>query len=286
MKIQNSSVLAAISQRRPLLTRVEAQIADFIASDPKAVLSMSAAELAAKAGTVGSAVVRCCRSLGFDGYKELKLTLAVELSKNTASGYIPYIDPEDSSCEMLDKVFAAGVKTLNDTVASIDRKCFSNAVDTLAKAKRIYVYGIGTSSPLVSDLAYRLMQIGCPALGVTDVPSMAISTLNIEPGDAAVAISHSGRTVATVDTIERAKARGAATICLTSAPESQITRVCELPLVISTDEIRYPIEAISARIAHICLIDSLVTAISARDYEKATERSRLSHELIEKTIRG
>lgn len=285
MENQNRSVFSAISQHKQLLTRVEAQIAEFIMENPESILSMSVAELSKSAGVAGSAVIRCCHSLGFSGYSDLKLALAVELSKNTASGYTPYINPEDSSCQMLDKVFAAGVKTLTDTAASIDRESFSKAVELLSNADRIYVYGIGTSAPLVSDLAYRLMQIGCIALSVTDVPSMTISTLNIKTGDAVIAISHSGRTLATVDTLKRARKRGAATIALTSAPKSPITKASDISLVISSDEIRYPIEAISARIAHICIIDSLVTAISAKDYQNAAMRSKQSHELIESTIR-
>ena len=282
---KSKSVLSAISQTMPELTKAESKIAAYIRQNAEKVVTMSAAELAAASGTAGSAVIRCCHSLGFDGYSELKMLLAVELSKNHAAGYTPYIDPEDSAGRMLDKVFGAGIKTLTDTMSSIDRQVFAGAVDSLAAAKHIYVYGIGTSAPLVSDCAYRLMQIGCFALGVTDLPSMKISTLNIKKGDAAIAISHSGRTNATIDALELAKKRGAVTVALTSAPKSPLATLSDYPLSISTDEIRYPIEAISARIAHICLIDSIVTAISSKDYENALERSRLSHELIDSTIR-
>ena len=283
---KSRSVLSAISQTMPELTKAEAKIAAFISENPEKVVTMSASGLAEASGTAGSAVIRCCHSLGFEGYAELKMLLAVELSKNHSVGYSPYIDQNDSPDKILEKVFSAGIKTLTDTLSSIDRNVFTKAVDSLAAARHIYVYGIGTSAPLVTDCAYRLTQIGCFALGVTDVPSMKISTLNIEKGDAAIAISHSGRTNATIDAIELAKERGAVTIALTSAPKSRLSGICDLPLPISTDEIRYPIEAISARIAHVCLIDSLVTAISSKDYEKALERSKLSHEIIDSTIRG
>ena len=279
------SVFAAISQSLPRLTKAECRIAGFIRDNPGKVVAMPVAELAKASGTAPSAVIRCCRSLGFEGYAELKMALAVELSDDNKAGYTPYIDPDDPSGKVLEKVFAAGEKTLRDTAASIDRGVFDKVVDTLASARHIYVYGIGTSAPLVNDFAYRLTQIGCFALAVTDPPSMRISTLNIGKEDAAIAISHSGRTVATLDAIKLASAMGAPTICLTSAPESLLTGVCDLPLVISTDEIRYPIESISARIGHICLIDAIVTSISAKDYPKALERSKLSHELIDSAIR-
>lgn len=285
MSEKNISVLAAISQSLPRLTKAESKVALAIRDDPQSIISMPVAKLAEISNAATSAVIRCCHSLGFEGYSELKMALAVELSKNEKSGYTPYIAPDDPSEKILDKVFNAGIKTLSDTAASVDREIFSKTVDILSNARHIYVFGIGTSSPLVNDFAYRLTQIGCFAISVTDVPSMMISTLNIDKNDAAVAISHSGRTTATIDALDLAKKRGAKTIALTSAPSCPLSEAAEFPLIISTDEIRYPIEAISARIAHICLIDSIVTAISAKDYPKALERSKITHEIIDSTIR-
>ncbi len=285
MSDKKISVLAAISQTLPQLTKAEQRIATYIRDNPQSVISMPVSELSEASNTAPSAVVRCCRSLGFAGYTELKLALAVELSQNERSGYTPYINPDDLSTQILEKVFTAGIKTLSDTMSSIDSEKFAKAVDLLANARHIYVFGVGTSAPLVNDFAYRLMQIGCYAMSITDVPSMMISTLNIDENDAAIAISHSGRTNPTIEAITLAGSKGAKTVALTSAPGSPLVNACDIPLVISTDEIRYPIEAISARIGHICLIDSIVTSISAKNYPKALERSKLTHEIVDSTIR-
>jgi DNA-binding MurR/RpiR family transcriptional regulator len=43
-------------------------------------------------------------------------------------------------------------------------------------------------------------------------------------------------------------------------------------------------EAISARIAHLSVIDALTIAISAKNYEMAQERAKVTHTLID-TIR-
>ncbi|MGN1047547.1 MAG: hypothetical protein ACI4QZ_02955, partial [Eubacteriales bacterium] len=49
---------------------------------------------------------------------------------------------------------------------------------------------------------------------------------------------------------------------------------------IVSDEIKYPIEAVSSRVAHLALIDALTVAISSRDSETAKKRARLTHELV------
>ena len=74
------------------------------------------------------------------------------------------------------------------------------------------------------------------------------------------------------------------TICITSYPKSEITKASDLAIEIYSDEVDYPMEAISSRIAHLSVIDVLTIALSARDYEAATERARQTHTLIN-TIR-
>lgn len=276
----NDSCLLMIKNKYDLLTNAEKRIAEFILKNSEAVIKMSAEKLAENAQTAKSAVVRCCKSLGFDGYSSLKLALAVDLSKNKQFNYVPYIYPHDSTGDILDKVFSSNVKTLHDTAQKLDRACLHQVVELLSKSHMIYIYGMGTSSAIVNDFQYRLMQLGYNAVSYTDVPSMKISTLNIKKGDVAVGISHSGRTVATVEVLELAKAAGAETVCITSYPNSQITKVSDYSIEVFSDEIQYPMEAISARIAHMSIIDTIAVALSAKDYENAFERSAKTYELI------
>lgn len=280
----NKHSLSKIKTEYKKLTAKEKQLADFVLKSPEAVVKMSVSELAEKAGVVKSLVIRFCQSLGFAGYTEFRLSLSGELARNVQFNYIPYISPEDNPTDILDKVFSANIKTLHDTALGINRKTLSKVVDLLGNAQNIYIYGIGTSSGIVTDFQYRLMQLGFTAFCFTDIASMKVSTLNIKPGDVAFGISNSGRTIATIDTLRLAKEKGAKTICLTGYPDSEITVSCDFPLVISTDEIQYPIEAISARIAHISVLDAISISLSAKDFEGAVNRQAQTHDLIN-TIR-
>jgi len=276
--------LQAIRNRYNTLTAAERKIADYILQHADSVIHMSIGELANQATAAKSAVIRCCKSLGFDGYTQLKINLAAELSKNKQLNYAPYIYPDDSTGTILDKVFSANVKALHDTAARIDRTILAEALDLMAVAHNIYLYGIGTSASMVSELQYRLMQLGLSAFALSDPPTMKISTLNIRPGDVAIGISHSGRTIATIEALELAKQAGAKTICITSYPHSPITQVSQFPISVYSDEVQYPVEAMSAKIAQFSLIYAMTTALSARDYDKTLIRAKQSRDLIN-TIR-
>ena len=275
---EKKSCLLEIQTKYAVLTAVERTVADYILRNSESVVRMSVAKLAANAGTVSSAVIRCCKSLGFTGYSELKLSLAAELARNRQLNYVPYISPEDDTGAILDKVFAAGVKVLHDTAEKINRQALQTIVDLIGKARAVYIYGIATSAGIARDFQYRVMQLGYTVFVFTDIVEMKVSTMNIRPGDAAIGISHSGRTVATIEALRLAKEAGAVTACITSYPQSRITRICDHSIEIYADEIRYPAEAISARMAHIGVIDAIIIALSMNAREAAAERSKRTHE--------
>ncbi len=280
--MNNKSCLVQIKQKYNTLTPVEKKIAEYILAERDRVISMSVAEFAEDAGVVKSAIIRCCKTLGFDGYSSLKLALAMELSKNKQLNFVPYVDKNDSVQSILEKVFSANVKTLHDTAEEIDISAVEKAVELIDSANVIYIYGIGTSAVIAADFQYRLTQVGYTAICFTDVPSMKVSTLNIKNGDLAFGVSNSGQTTATTDALALAKEMGAKTACITSFPDSLITKICDCPIVISSDEIQYPIEAISSRIAQISALDSIVISLSVRHYENAVERTKKTKEFVDR----
>lgn len=282
--MENKGCLSAIKINYNKLTNKEKELADYILQNYEEVVSMPTAELAERAGVVKSVIVRMCRALGFSGYAEFKLMLSRETVRNEQLNFTPYIDKTDAPEQILGKIFAANVKTLHDTAEGINKEIFTGAVGAFANAENIYIYGIGTSAGVVCDFQYRLMQLGFTAFCFTDVANMKVSTLNITKNDVAIGISNSGRTIATVESLAYAREKGAKTVCLTSYPDSEITKQSDFPLVIKTDEIQYPIEAISARIAHISVLDSIAVSLSAMHYDAAVERSVKTRDLID-TVR-
>lgn len=276
----NKGCLSAIKAEYKNLTAKEKKLADYILLNAQEVAGMSVSELCQRAGVVKSLAVRFSKSIGFGGYSDLKIALAKELVRNEELNYSPYINRDDSSGDILEKIFSANIKTLHDTLSGLERDMLESVVELLENAGNIYIYGIGTSSGIANDFQYRLMQLGYTAFCFTDVVSMKVSALNIKNGDAAIGISNSGRTAATVDALKMAGEKGAKTACVTSYPKSRIVEISDYPLVISTDEIQYPIEAISARIAHISILDTIAIALSAKHYEKTLTRSLKTHEII------
>lgn len=260
-------ILAKIHNKYNSLTETEKKIASYILHNPDRVTKMTVKELAANCDTVQSAVIRFCKSIGVEGFADLKLALARETVSEKLTENLPAFSRNDDTQALFQKVFSSGIRTLKDTLSMLDIDIIEKIVNLLAEAKNVYIFGIGTSSTVAMDAGYRFSQFGIPAHACTDQLFMNVIAGNLKPGDVAFGISHSGQTKAAVDSLRRAKAAGAVTIALTSFADSLLSRESDFSICVYADEKNYPVEAVSARVAHICVIDALMMALGTKQEE-------------------
>ncbi len=277
--------LVLIENKYASLTGAEKKIADVILREKEKVIDMSASELASKAGTAPSAVIRFCTTLGFDGFSKMKIAIAIELSRSKLLGYSTEVTGADSSADVLRKVFDSAKKALDDTLTLIDRTSFDRAVSSMLTASRIYFFGEGTSSSIAEDAGYRIMQLGYPSYAFTDPLFMRIAAENLKAGDVAFAISNSGKSRDTVSALKIAKENGATTTVLTSFENSPICEWADIVLRVCSDSLRYPVEAVSSRLVSLSVIDAIKVTLSLQNPEKTSESIRLHKEAV-KAVRG
>ncbi len=264
-------ILAKIHNKYHSLTETEKKIADYVLNNPLQVTTLTAKELAACCDTVQSAVIRFCKSIEVSGFAELKLILARESTVEETAETLPAFNRSDDTETIFQKVFASGIRTLKDSLAMLNFARIEEIVDLLSNARNVYIFGVGTSSTVATDAGYRFAQFGIPAHACTDQLFMNVLAGNMKPGDIAFGISHSGQTKAVVDALRRAKYAGASTIAITSFADSLLSQESDLTISVYADEKNYPVEAVSARVAHICVIDALMMALGTKrgdDFEK------------------
>ena len=268
------------------LTDTEKKIADTVFSSPKDVVKMTVKELAERSGTVPSAVVRFCKSIGTTGFTDFKICLSAELGSKTSAAKMLPVAKEDDPLQVFRKVFASGINTLEDTMAMIDFSQVETIVWLLQQATRVVFFGVGTSSVVATDAQYRFAQLGIATSSCTDILFMNVTAANLKAGDVAVCISHSGSTKATVDAMRRAKKAGAATVSVTSFAQSRLAKESDCTLIAFSDDKNYPVEAVSARIAHICILDALMMCLASRNYESLQKHISERNEVLKEMRYG
>ena len=260
-------IIAQIHNTFENLTRTEQKIADYILKFPEKCTNMTAKELADVCGTVPSAVNRTCKSIGIQGFAKLKIALAASIAhEGKEKNNIPF-NHDDNEKTIFNKVFNSGINTIKNTYQMLDFSNIKTMAEKLASAKRVFIFGVGTSSVIAVDAAYRLSQLDVQAYAYTDILQMGVMAKNMKDGDIAFGISHSGMTKAVVDTMRAAKQAGAVTMALTSFEGSFLYNESDYSICVYADEKNYPVEAVSARVAHICIIDAIMLTIASFNYD-------------------
>jgi DNA-binding MurR/RpiR family transcriptional regulator len=173
---------------------------------------------------------------------------------------------------------------LGGTLEALDTEAFARSVEVLSKAKMTAILGVGSSLPVAMDLHYRFRRSGIPNLFAVDNHMQAMNAAMLSPGDAAVAISYSGTTRETLDSVELACQAGATTICVTNFPRSPLARMCDIPLITTTKRTRWLDETVTVRLVQLALFDALCIAVARQKegeilpvlerIERAVERLR------------
>ena len=265
------------------LTVAERKVATYVIESPQEVTGLTVHQLAEKCEVASSAVIRFCKSIQLQGFAELKIELARELGSNREEkkSAVPSVEHESGTEGVVRKVFGAGMQTLQDTLDMLDFSKVKKMSEVLVRARHIFLFGIGTSSTVVTDAQYRLSQLGLWATACTDILLMGVTAANLEEGDVVLAISHSGRTKAVVDAVRMAKKRGATVIAITSFKDSILYKESDLAATVFADEATYPVEAVSARVAHICLVDSLAMLLATHNYDSFADHIKSRNDILE-----
>ena len=254
------------------MRRVEKIIANTILENPQAILDMTIAQFAKSIGVADSSIVRFCRDLGFDGYIQMKIKIAMELERPEEI-ILEDLKKNDDEKTIVSKVFSANIRSLEETQKGLEIAEIKRVVNILCKAKKILFFGIGSSEPVARDAYYRLMRIGLPAYFEPDNHVATIAANMLDKDSAIVGISHSGRSKSTLTVLETAKNKGAAIIAITSSLRSPITKIADISLTAFSEESRFMKEAISARLGHIAILDSIFACVAMRFHAQSIKKT-------------
>lgn len=243
------------------------------------IVHMTVSDVAASAGVGIATVVRACQSLGFKGFQAAKIALARDVAP--LAGERPEeVEPGDTPHQVLTKLAAGSGHALGRTPSSIDAAALAEAVDLLRGATHVLILGVGTSAPLAADAAYRFVTVGVPAFFPPDSHTQHVRARLLKPGDLAIAVSHTGATNETLTAVRGAKAAGATVIAVTSFHNSPLTELADVCLVSGGLETRYRIEAMTSRLTHLLVLDTLFVALQLADPERTAAAQAVTADVL------
>lgn len=270
-----------IKELAPSLSRAERKVADAVLMGPADVVDQPIAELAAAAGVSQPTVLRFCRALGFDGYRDFKVQLAQSLVARPSFVHAG-IDPSDPSSVYSRKVVDSTLEMLMNVRSTIDHHAVERAVDVLARVPErgsILFCGFAASGAVAVDAACKFFFLVAPCFAYTDSHMQYMAAGTLDADDVLVAISHTGRTRELIHTAMLARERGAAVIGITT-PCSPLADVSSIVLAADVPEDTDVYTPSVSRFVHLLLIDVLAVGVALRQGRRTERRVRTMKRII------
>ena len=255
-----NELLQKIEDRYQKFSKGQKKLADFIREDYDKAAFLTAAKMGEEVGVSESTVVRFAMALGYDGYPGFQRALGeLVRTKLNSIQRMEVTYGRISQGEILASVLQSDIEKIKLTMEAIDHGSFEMAVDTILKARRIYVIGIRSCAPLASFLSFYLNLIGPNVTAVTTNSSSEIfeQLIRIGEEDVIIGISFPRYSMRTLKALEFASNRKAKVITLTDSVHSPMTLYSSCNLIARSDMA----SIVDSLVAPLSVVNALVVAL-------------------------
>jgi DNA-binding MurR/RpiR family transcriptional regulator len=265
-----------ITERFDDFSRSQKDVARYIVDHLDEAAFQTAEELARRANTSSSTVVRFSQALGFDGYPELQQAAIEEYrhkvsegagNGNGGSGAAALFNFDHSEFEAS---LGADYSNIEETARSLTREQVEASVSAIATARRVLIVGVEQMAFFASYLRHLLGLLDVRAEIVASPNQDNIQRLSRMDEDTLLVALTAGRAHPLIlRALKLARHRRARTLSITDATLSDVAEHSELVLYYSSNGPSY----IRSNAALMGLVQALAHGVYSRD--EAAHRDRI-----------
>jgi len=265
-----------ITERFDEFSRSQKEVARYIVDHLDEAAFQTAEELARRASTSSSTVVRFSQALGFEGYPELQQAAIEEYRHKVANGAgtgsgsktdSPLFSFDHSDFEAS---LGSDHQNVEDTARSLTREQIESSVSALANARRVLIVGVEQMAFFASYLRHLLGLLDIRSEIVASTNQEALGRLNrMDEDTLVVAISAGKAHPLVLRALKLARHRRSRTLSITDATLSDVAEHSELMLYYSSNSPSY----IRSNAALMALVQALAHGVYAKD--EAAHRDRI-----------
>jgi DNA-binding MurR/RpiR family transcriptional regulator len=271
---QQKSLSEYIQERFDEFSRSQKDVARYIVDHLDEAAFLTAEELARRASTSSSTVVRFSQALGFEGYPELQQA-AIEEYRNTiatagaasaGNGALFSFDHSE-----LEGSLGADHANLEETARNLTREQVEGAVAALAEAQRIVIVGVDQMAFFASYLRHTLSLLDIRSEIVASTGGESLQRLGRIDDETLVIVLSSGRAhPLLLRAMKLAVHRSANTLAISDASLSEVGEHAEQTLYFSSNSPSFA----RSNTALMALVQALAYGLYARDEAAHKDRIR------------
>jgi DNA-binding MurR/RpiR family transcriptional regulator len=264
----HQALSAYIRARFDDFSRSQKDVAQYIVDHLDEAAFQTAEELARRACTSSSTVVRFSQALGFEGFPELQQAARDEYRRRppdagtTTVATAPLFSLDHTEFEA---ALAADHVNVEETARKLSRSAVEAAVDAIAAAEKILIAGTDQMAFFASYLRHLLMLLDLRAEIVAGPSQEALGRLSrIDENTLVIGLSAGRPHPLITRTMKLARHRKATTIAITDATMSEIARLARIRLYYSSNTPAF----VRSHAALLSVIQALAYGVYARDSQQ------------------
>jgi DNA-binding MurR/RpiR family transcriptional regulator len=270
----HQTLSAYIQARFDEFSRSQKDVAQYIVDHLDEVAFQTAEELARRANTSSSTVVRFSQALGFEGFPELQGQARDEYRRRVAAGLTgtPSISVEplfSLDQNEFETAVAADHVNVEETARKISRSEIEGAIDAITGAHRVLIAGTDQMAFFASYLRHLLMLLDLQADIVASPSQEALSRLGrIDETTVVIGLSAGRPHPLVVRAMKLARHRKAGTVAITDATLSEVAKLAHIRLYYSSNSPAY----VRSHTALLSMIQALAYGVYSRDADQYADR--------------
>jgi RpiR family carbohydrate utilization transcriptional regulator len=275
-------MLNRIEQKLADFSHAERRVAQWVLDHPKQAANATLAQVAKCSGTSEPTVIRFCRRVGLDGFRELAIRLTEALSKPISYVHRA-VGEDDATSDAVIKVMDTSIQTLIDLRSQISLMPIDAAANVMSNARQIAFAGFGASGHVARDACHKFFRLGIPCSTLSDTPKILQFASIASTGDVLVITSHTGRWPELSRAARLAIDGGAVVIALTD-PTSTLAEAAGIVFPCHALEDTSVYTPMSSRLAQLALLDALHVALALKLGEAAVTKLRSSKKALQEVL--
>lgn len=253
-------ILTTIQTELPHFSKGQKLIGRYILENYDKAAFMTASRLGKTVDVSESTVVRFAAELGYDGYPAMQRALQEMIrSKLTTVQRIEVSNDRMCGQDLLNRVLQSDMENIRRTMERLNREEFTQVVEAIVHARRVYIVGVRSSAALASFLAFYLNLIfdEVRLVQTTLASEMFEQMLRVGKGDVVIGISFPRYSTRTVRAMEFARDQQATVVALTDSDLSPLYETAQYRLLAKSDMASF----VDSLVAPLSIINALIVAV-------------------------
>ena len=257
---------------KEMFTYTELKVIDYILEHSEQFEDLTINELAGNSFSSNATIIRICRKLGFEGYRDFKIAYLKERESqkyvtNNVDFSLPFYQ-NASSASIINSMSSLYKESIDLINSQLDIKTLDQVVSAILSSKRLFVFAVGDTRITAMNFINKMIKINYYPVLATDHHEELAFCHNMTSEHCALFISYSGHNSTYEDCLKILKGKRCTILSISANERSLIMKAGDYKISIPDKEEDDKIATFYSQFAFQYILNIIYSLIYKVDFQK------------------